>query len=201
MSTATSTEIPGEGKYLKVCVGCKKPFRSDARNTRYSPFCKCAEKKAKTRNKRRRERRSYHRDPARYQERSRVRALARKIMEAYLREHGLEPGCAHPNCDKQGWKFWKGTLQVHHTFGGDIPPNPPCREDGTYYDVKAYLGVVCRSHHDLYDQCIEKNYLPVLYVPLPDKDWGTWLCDLRRDQPKKFWFTPRDVLFKEFMNV
>lgn len=197
----STQEIHGEGRFVKTCQGCKKQFRTNARNARFGPaeLCKCLERRAKKRTKRARERRAYHRNPDYHRTHSRIRAEARKIMEWYLRSNGLEPGCAYPGCKHQGWSVWKRILQVHHTWGGDLPPNPPSDGHGGWIDVKAYLNIYCRNHHGLADQAVEKNHLPVLWTPLPKESFATWHLRLRRTNPRKFFMTPMLDLLREYL--
>jgi hypothetical protein len=77
------------GKYVKTCRGCKREFRSDARNARYGPpgFCKCLERRTKQRQKRAKERRAYAKNPEVFRARTRSRTEARKIV---LKHFGIE---------------------------------------------------------------------------------------------------------------
>lgn len=100
------------GRYLKNCKGCKKEFRTDARGQRFGPpeVCKCAERRAKQRNKRARERRAYARNPEQFKALSRTRAEARRLVLAFhgvtvksdgkiSLEDGYETlGCNSPGC-------------------------------------------------------------------------------------------------------
>ncbi len=201
MSTIEYTPGFSTGKYHKTCSGCGKVFRTDSRNARFGPegLCKCLARRAQSRTKRARERRAYHRNPDYHRHHSRIRAEARKIMEWYLRASKLAPGCQYPGCKHQGWEVWKKVLQVHHTFGGDLPPNPPSDGVGGYIDVRAYLSIYCRNHHGIADHCVEKKQLPVLWKPFPPEDWATWHLRLRTTDSRKFWLTPMSILFQEFM--
>lgn len=193
--------VPGEGKYLKTCKGCKKQFRSNARNTRFAPtelkLCKCLERRGKQRAKRRKERAKYHRDPEKYRALSAARAASRKALLEWCKEHITEPRCAEPGCKVGGWNGVKN-LHCHHVDGD---PFSMVQENVISLNGCPLTNLQwrCRRHHEQADRAREGYGHLVVWKPQPKMSWLDFLVMIRKNETRTFFMVKVSDLYQRWL--
>lgn len=191
MSSKPNVPVFGTGRFLKTCTGCKKEFRTDARNARYGPpeLCKCLERKAKLRTKRRKERAKYRKNPEKFRALSAARALSRKNLIEHYKKNDLIPACRgftkNGPCSVRGWNRIKD-LHAHHNDHNPFNDDP---------DVNTWW--YCRRHHEHADHAVDHGSL-VLYVPRK-RDWIDYLVHLRTTNTRKFFTVSVHQLWEQWL--
>jgi hypothetical protein len=167
--------------YQKKCKGCKKPFTSAARHTRYAPpeVCNCLANRAKHRAKRRKERQTYHRDPERFKALSKTRHDARKLVLAHfgvavkdarvVLDKNFDPslGCNSPGCDKNFVSYLAAEIErtgetrgvrqralkkLLKSLEAHHRDHNPFNNRVENYPLGSNVVLLCRKHHEQADR-------------------------------------------------